>query len=579
MSKMNTYLDGNPVLYPQNNLLEPTFTLRKKDEDGFKAYSFTGDLTFVKSDYDYLYQVLKTDANALTNKVILKFEYICCETTIYYSFRITADSITWCDNECKITAAATEDSSDVEIITCLKNTLIADNWNGFKNQQHPRFSYCNELRPSWLHHVVMIIGALFVVILNIITPVLIIIAAIVNIINTIINAINTIPGINVCGGQNPCIDFDGDPSSGPYQDLMDWKNKIVDRIIGCGRKHPSPLIRDYADNVCGKCGATFQSSIFSDPSSIYFNACYHFAPVDKGVDATDGTTYWIDKNEPYLNGFMFLEKLKGLFNADWYISNNTVVFERKDKNPYTNIWLDLTALGTNDYTCCFNWAKKQRYSYGDFHYSQDSINTVGNEAIKRWGDIVEWNSPYSSRQKGELKPVVEFAACRFRNDGIDEDVISFYQNSAAYIGTGIGSYNTSIILNQHLCFLPMILIWDGQSKADARVSPYTLLPSHPTAAANQTYNCSMWFWEHGNVSIYGDWTNSDNNLYTNFWYIENPRISGYIGIDYEAEVELTCDRLLAMSLDGKVKTSEGTGNTQEVTINFAAKSITIKGTI
>jgi hypothetical protein len=577
---MKVYLDGIPVAFPQDNLLRPTLTLRRKDEDGFKAFNITGDLTFINSDFDYIKQKLWDATNAHTSYILLTFEYVCCSTTQYYRFRITSESVQWCANECSVTVAATEHHEDVERIACLKSTLIADNWNGFQGLTHPRFSYCNEIRPDWLHHSVLILGGIFFVLLiQALTPVLFVLGIIVTVINAIISAVNVLPGVNI-----NLIDFDGDPSTNIFQEMINWKNKILDMLVGCGRKHPSPLIRDYADNVCNKCGLSFQSSIFTNPGSQYFNAAYHFAPVDKGVDPNDTSTYWLPKNEPYYSGFTFFDKLKGIFNGDWYINGNTLIFERRDHAQSTGQWLDLTALDKDSYTCCYEWSKKKRNAYGDFHYSQDSINSVGNEAITRWGDIVEWNQPNpTSSQKGDFKPTIEYAACRFRNDGIDTDILSQYSGinvpGFAPLGAKITQYSTSIILNQHVCFLPMILIWDGNDRSDARVSPYTVLPSHPYGGTNQMYNCVMWFWDHGNTAIFGDYTNGDNNLYTNFWYIENPRVSGFIGIEYDADVALDCDKLLAMSLDGTVKTSEGIGRVREITLNFKDMTMNIKGEI
>jgi len=102
--------------------------------------------------------------------------------------------------------------------------------------------------------------------------------------------------------------------------------------------------------------------------------------------------------------------------------------------------LDLTILDAEDYSICWTWSKKPRYSYGNFTYQKDAINSIGNEANDRWSDIVEWNNPYSSLQKGSFEPTLEFATCRFRDDGIDRDVLSFYEN-APFIGPIIQQFD------------------------------------------------------------------------------------------------------------------------------------------
>ena len=69
------------------------------------------------------------------------------------------------------------------------------------------------------------------------------------------------------------------------------------------------------------------------------------------------------------------------------------------------------------------------------------------------------------------------------------------------------------------------------------------------------------------------------NLYTDFWYIENPKISGYQGFEFEAEVEFDCALLDALDLDGQVLTSEGLGKVTQISINFKENKLIITGTV
>ena len=43
---MKIYLDNVPVVNVSDGLQKPSFTFRKQDETGDKAFSFTGDRTF-----------------------------------------------------------------------------------------------------------------------------------------------------------------------------------------------------------------------------------------------------------------------------------------------------------------------------------------------------------------------------------------------------------------------------------------------------------------------------------------------------------------------------------------------------
>jgi len=289
------------------------------------------------------------------------------------------------------------------------------------------------------------------------------------------------------------------------------------------------------------------------------------------VNASD---HWIERNTPIENGTRFFDKLKPVFNAEWRIENNILKFERKDFFQSTTPWIDLTNLQSYEYDVCYSWAKKTRYSYGVYEYMTDAFNWVGAEAKSRWSDYaVDWNQPYNPQQKGEYRPVIEFSPCRFRNDGIDEDILSLY-SGISWLSPAFGAYENVMIIGGHTCFIPMLLIWDGIDAGNAKVKIGSNLSNYPDGepgqfvGPNQFYNYPMWFGE-----------GSPGNLYTNFHFIDDPRSQNYTGIEYNATVEMTCARLQTMSLDGQVMTKEGKGNIDEITLNFADNKITVRGSI
>jgi len=323
---MRAYLDGIPVTNETESLLKPVIIWRRKDEEGAKAFSFSEDLTFYGADYDYLKSKLwdnfdSNNANiSLQTEVKLKFEDECCND-FPVEFRLTAESIKWCEGSCKLNIAALETSPEEEAIRCIRNTLITDdtptNWPDsvpFTQRQHPRFTYCNELRPRWLHVLIMNFAIMTGFVLVVLGPIYAAVQAVIGAINSVINAINNGLGTNI-----GTINFQNDPGQGPIDEWRQILDNTLLTTIGCGRKHPSPLIRDYVKNVCGKCGLQFQSSILNDQSSDYFNAAYFNAPVDKGLPVTDNTTFWIDNNAPIKSGEQFLNELAGLFNAKWNV--------------------------------------------------------------------------------------------------------------------------------------------------------------------------------------------------------------------------------------------------------------------
>lgn len=574
---MKIYLDGIPLQNPSSKLLKPTFTLRKVSDTGDRAYSFTGDLQFTEDDYKYLYEKLVTDPNAFENKVVLKFVEDCCSQNQVFEFWIDYKSLTWCDGSCDLTAAAVEKSLSNDQYTCLQNTIIWDDFDGFKSRQHPRMAYCNELRPNWMHDILIILTMATWTSFLVYGPMLILFASIIQTINFIIGIVNAVIGfVNTLGGSlteiDP-VDLDGDPSTNAYQEMNNWVNSLLAQSFGCGRKHPSPLVREYIKNVCKKCGITFQSSILNDPASVYYNSVYVNAPINKGTKETDTTTYWIDENAPIISGLQLLDQLVPVFVGKYEIVNSVLIFEREDFFIPKTPWLDLTTYDeTKINKICWKWSDKNRYSYGSMFYQKDGVNWVGSEAVSRWGDIVDWNtSPYSPLQKGEYKPFIEFAACRFRDDGIDRDVLTFYEDLPT-IGTIIKQYKNAMLMNSHTCYQPMLLIWDGKYINNASCDKFvnTYFPALAgVAGANQYYNYPYWFKQ-----------GYPGNLYSNFHYIKNPRVSNYLGFDVEIEIDYDCDLLSLIDIDGVIKTDKGdTKGPLTVVINTENSTLLIKGTI
>lgn len=561
---MKIYLDGIPLVNPTKDLLAPTLTLRKVTETGDRAYSFTGELEFTGEDYDYLYAQLVTSPNALENKVTLKFVNDCCSQNQTYEFWIDHKSLLWCDGECTITAAAVEKSLSNDQYTCLQNTLVWDNTFGFKNRSHPRMAYCNELRPDWLHDVLIILTMATWTSFLVYGPMLIVFALTINSINLVIAAINALGG-----SMNP-IDFDNNESTDAFAEVNNWVNKLLESSFGCGRKHPSPLVREYIGNVCQKCGIGFVSSIYNDPNSDYWNAVYVNAPVHKGTEESDTTTYWIEENYPILSGLQFLDQLCPVHNARFEIVNSVLYFERKDYFVPKTPWLDLTTYPSEKINkICWKWSQKTRYSYASLFYQKDGVNWVGSEAVDRWGDLVQWNpAPQSMLQKGEYKPLIQFAACRFRDDGIDRDVLTTYEDLPT-IGTILKKYKNAMIMNSHNCYLPMLIIWDGKDRANASADKFINKNSLGIVGLNQYYNYPYWFK-----------AGYPGNLYDRFHAIENPRVSGYQGYDFEAEVDYDCNLLSLVDIDGVVKTDKGDSKGPlTVTINMLNNTLIIKGSV
>jgi hypothetical protein len=554
-------LDGTPLRYPNSSLTKPQFKLQRQDEAGEKVLSYAGDLEFYGEDAAYLRLRLVDDPYALSNWVELRFIDDCCPGIPPKVFQIKPEGLEWCEMEtdCSVRATAVEYSQSSEQYNCIKSTLIWDNHAGFQQQQHPRITYCNEFRPAILQDAMILLLLFCDNVMIALIPLFSLVAVLITTINLIITAVNLL-----CGN---CLNTIGDTvDGGAIQWAINFFQNFNSKFIGCGRKHPSPLVRDYVNNVCSKCGLTFQSSIWNSPSSDYYNTVYFNAPVRKGVDATDTTTYWIDDNKPLLNGYKLLNDLRPPVNGEWRIENNVLKFERRDYFQTTTPWLDTRYLPEGVLVKeCYQWSQKERPAYANLQYMQDAVDWVGDEARQRWGDIVEWNNPYNPTQKGEYLLQLTYGAARFRDDGIDRDVLSSY-SGWPIVGGIIQAHGRVMLMNNGTAFMPKLLIWDDTTpRADARVRLY-YPPGNTNAGLNQHYNYPFWFDQ-----------STPGNLYDRAYAIENPRNAGYIGQDVDVELSFDCAILAAVNVDGTIQTRRGIAEVRSIEIDYNQSRMVIKG--
>lgn len=571
---MKVFLDGIPIAYPNATLLEPHFTLRRKDDEGQFAVSFTGELSFTGSDYTYIYNKLVVVPGAINNSILLLFVDDCCDDK-EYTFLIKPESLRWCEGSCEISATAVEYTPESIAYACVENTLVWDNWNGFQTASHPKVKYCLEFRPSILQDALLILG-LFTVFgaTTILAMLATIILPLVGLVNLIITGLNSllpsgseIDTISIAGFDDPTDIFTY------FKDLFETTNGQI--IAGCGYEHPSPLVRSHIGNVCGKCGLAFASSILNEPdptkpNNVYYNLVYFSAPIKGGrlnnPYFVKPIVPYIDDNKPLQNGKMFLDDVKQPFNSSWDIDSGVLRLERHDFFETQVPFFDVTTYDQSKVIRqCYEWSKKRRPAYGDFQYQRDAVDWVGAEATPRWSDIVEWNSPVNPIQKGPLSVIFPFSAARFREDGIERDVLSDYEWMPYGIGTNISDHKKAMIMNNGTSFVPKLLIWDGADINNATIRRETA----GGTGTDEAVNYPMW------VDA-----NYSGNLYDRFWFIENPRTSTFSGYDFEIAVIWDCNLLNSININGTIMTSKGLSKTLEVIdVNFENSTLTFKGTV
>jgi hypothetical protein len=540
----NSFID---VTHDVSDLFKLKLTwTNDRDRDGIitpgafqpkKAVS--GSLTFEGEAYRLIKQWLIDDVSAPLNSVSVKIEHVGLGSYLDYVFK--AADLRWCEESVCMFDITLKQKE--EALSCIQRTLIADNHQGWfperypttpaNGKKHPRFSYCNEIRPNGQLVLMWFVGgmtwtitALFMVaLIPIINSIIAIILIIVKIINVIIDVVNTFGG-SIKKLKEPTFTTIGDI-------IDDFEQKFVESA-GCGREHPAPLIRDYISNVCKLCNVEVNETtapiFFAQHFQIetsgrgvintvnhHYNACYLYAPLKRGIrrfhninafqpQVLNDHDFWIPDNQPLLTLDLFLDELKTVYNAEWRITTvqgkPTLFFQRKDYYVNGGYVLDLAPNGADRLALlegmCFEWNEAKYPATCQGIWSQDPVDTCGNEAMQPMnGPMVFFgNTDKNPNFEGILDKSVQFGATKFRLDGASTDYLydamqvvinSVVINPILFlpfklvVAPAIREFaDYALLLKDDTCGMPKILIWDGGSYTNARaVMPFSGYPIDP----------------------------------------------------------------------------------------------------
>jgi hypothetical protein len=558
-------------------------TMRRSGNAGQTAKTFSSELTFYDDGYLALKTALIDDPNGFANEVPIKVFDACCAAPVFEGV-IQGDAIDWCEPGCWISANAIETTPE---INCIESTVIWDNWSGFLNQNRIAMRYCVEHRPLFIQYVIVFLAYMLI---NILTPLLltfaIAFAAILAVIWFICSIVCVIPGTN-CTQQDCNSDFD---PGNAFELLEDINAEIAERVIPCGFFHPSAFVRDYIKNVCDKCGLTFQSSILNNPASPYWNTVLWAAQVKDGRKKNDVNYMLTSENLPVETLQTLLDNiLNPTFNAQWRIFGNTLVFERKDYFQGTSVWvntgdlLEQNRIENNE--VCFSWIDKERWAFARFEYQLDAQDTIGNEARNRFNRIVEWNNPFNPSQSGQYNLSLPLSPVRTREDAIRTNVYEFFEN---WLGGAVNwaffnafsNYGKAMLINNDTAFNYKLLIWDGQSTTDGAVQSF-----YPDTFTGGNVTFGSGYISPGNRVNYPFWflPGFDNNLYSLFHYIDNPRLPSATQWDFSFTFQFTCDDYQNFDWSKTVEMLKGGvqkfGQIEEIKFNFTNRTASVQGMV
>lgn len=509
-------------------------TLRRVEgTTGGYASSFSDQITFYGRAWELIRDELIDAPNARTNVVKVEIYDDCCgdEPRLVYRGKITADDLEWCEisdgkeASCAFKVTTQEDQIDNDQEICVRSKIIQANvqWPDgtlFWYRRHPYVKYCNEIRPSTIQILLFIFGGLLAIVCFYVFLIVDIILRIVNTVLDIIGFIKKLADLVGLGDALPdigAIDLDKDKQGRQLLTGTVVREDMPRLITGCGNGHPAPLVRDYLTNVCLQCGLNgLSSSILNNPGSIYYNMALFHAPTKEGrrqelyVNGNivqNIADIYFNYNAPIETGGEMLDKLAPLFNAEWFISNDQLVFEATQVD-YT-LWADFTTPeAINDIIeLCFEFSDDLPPRGLNLKYTLDGFDGTGNEALFLYNDVVPFDQPPTQA----LGPLASFdflfSSARFRNDGIDPDKITTWSAFFTVIkaltfttvdinGQGTGRF---MILQRGCTTIPKLLILeDNYDEENAKVINVSRTAAQVPYEDNngrdlRVYNWPMWF--------------------------------------------------------------------------------------
>lgn len=342
----------------------------------------SAELQFNDEAFQFIYDHLLESPCGVLNSVEARITDHLAGGNRYRIFEIKADNITYepDDAPCEFIIRLREADP---VWHCIHKTFIWDNWQDWftetSSKQHPTFLVGVETRPRLTQAARL--------------------------------------GINIFAQTVPLVNL-----------LFPGNDNVYRRILNVDNFSDAPLIRDYIDNVAGKCGLSVDT-LFHDESSPYYNVCL-FYPIagqfhyNDGDSVTSPSLAYNFQNRWNITLADLLDKLKPVFKAEWYVTpNNTIVFKNKKDFLNTTPIYDFTLVGAlpmrrRRYT--FGGTKKP--AYGKYTYNTDASDLASQELLPLYNDIVDYDGPANNPMlEGNITNTFEFAPTGFIRDGRSKD--------------------------------------------------------------------------------------------------------------------------------------------------------------
>ena len=355
----------------------------------------TLSLTFDTDAFQFIWDHLLTTSCQILNSIDVRIDDVICGKS-FRLFEIKCDNLTYqpymtdFENDVRSCTIDVQLREQDLIWNCVSNTFIWDDWQNWFNslgrstKDHPTFLTCVEPRPRLMNSVRIALMFFYHS-------------------NPAVNAIDFITGGEITDD--------------------------VRRILDINNFVPAPFIRDYISNIAGKCGMAVDT-IFHREGTPEYNACI-FHPFAGQVYVNDDDTelspsaQFIFENRWDVTIDEFLNKLKTLYCAEWYVTpNNTVLFKPVIELLTTSPIYDFTTGDLPVYNLTYTFDGNKKPAYGRYQYQSDGSDLGCQEIAPLYNDMVSFDGPFNNpMMEGELTKNFEFAPTAFVRDGRTKDYI------------------------------------------------------------------------------------------------------------------------------------------------------------
>lgn len=519
----------------------------------------TGDFTFHGAAFNYIYDWLMLTPCQSLNSIEVRITDLICNKA-FRPFELKLDNTDYApfDAPCVVSLSLREQDDTIHVF---KKTIIEDDWqkwfnsDGTSTKDHPTMMYIVEKKPAFI------------------TDALVVIAYLTGILS---------------GGVATL-----------FTDLKRWYRKI----LGISYYSPAPLIRTYIMNVCMKYGITWNTIFDDDIANPYRDATVFF-PVNQFYTNNDDigspSTKFIWDNRTGMPMSEFLDQLRDVFNAEWYVTpNKELVFQNRAFFQNQPILIDFTlpvAPRLYDFKYTFNGDKKP--AYGRYEYRLDPQDSNSNDLKWRYNDIVDFDGAANNPMlEGSINKNFQFSQTSFMYDGATTDFIDNAIKAARAISIGailvgltaillaasiftgaiaaalcaagyavVNGFFTHYIENSDLqgavrvasnvINVPRLLLYDRNTPIERAkvvsvtnpvINPYYNVDNVDYYAEHPAFDAPDGYFGDPIVNVYNypfyvD-ANYKNNLYDRFHEIDNPLNNPEINQEFTASLDLCCDML------------------------------------